>query len=137
MSDKQGAFVSGIAAEFPGVPHRHCQNHFLRDVAQPMLESDSRAKVRMRSKVRGLRSIERQILQDAFGDLFRHALMTLPLSQPIAPPGGEIGPTRLRLFDQLAVCGKRMNGITRHGRPPFPLRAVAALDAETVQPGQS
>jgi hypothetical protein len=62
MSDKQDAFVSGIAAEFPEVPHRYCQNHFLRDVAQPVLEADSHAKVRMRSKVRGLRAIEREIL---------------------------------------------------------------------------
>ncbi len=64
MSDKQDAFLSGIAAEFPGVPHRYCQNHFLRDVAQPVLEQDSHAKVKMRSKVRGLRAIERQVLQD-------------------------------------------------------------------------
>src|SRR5262249_50960940 len=35
MSDKQDAFVQGIAAEFPGVPHRYCANHFLRDVAKP------------------------------------------------------------------------------------------------------
>ena len=62
MSDKQDAFVSGIAAEFPDVPHRYCQNHFLRDVAQPVLEADSHAKVRMRSKVRGLRAIERELL---------------------------------------------------------------------------
>jgi hypothetical protein len=62
MSDKQDAFVSGIAAEFPDVPHRYCQNHFLRDGAQPVLEADSHAKVRMRSKVRGLRAIEREIL---------------------------------------------------------------------------
>jgi hypothetical protein len=63
MSDKQDAFVSGIAAEFPGVPHRYCQNHFLRDVAKSMLEEDSHAKVKMRSKVRGLRAIERDTLQ--------------------------------------------------------------------------
>lgn len=62
MSDKQDAFVSGVAAEFPGVPHRYCQNHFLRDVAKPVLEADSHVKVRMRSKVRGLRTIEREIL---------------------------------------------------------------------------
>jgi hypothetical protein len=29
-SDKQDAFVTGIAAEFPGVPHRYGVNHFLR-----------------------------------------------------------------------------------------------------------
>jgi len=62
MSDKQEAFVRGIAAEFPGVPHRYCANHFLRDVAKPVLEADSRAKVQMRRKVRGLRTIEREVL---------------------------------------------------------------------------
>lgn len=64
MSDKQDAFVSGIAAEFPDVPHRYCQNHFLRDLAKPMLEQDSHAKVQMRKKVRGLRAIEKQVLAD-------------------------------------------------------------------------
>ena len=62
MSDKQHAFVRGIAAEFPGVPHRYCANHFLRDTAKPVLEADSRAKVQMRRKVRGLRAIEREVL---------------------------------------------------------------------------
>jgi len=62
ISDKQEAFVRTIGEEFPGVPHRYCQNHFLRDVAQPMLEADSHAKVQMRRKVRGLRDIEREVL---------------------------------------------------------------------------
>ncbi len=64
VSDKQEAFVTGIAAEFPDVPHLYCQNHFLRDVAKPVLEQDSHAKVQMRSKVRGLRAIEREALAD-------------------------------------------------------------------------
>jgi hypothetical protein len=63
MSDKQDAFVKGIAAEFPDVPHRYCDNHFLRDVAKPVLEADSRAKVQMRQKVRGLRTIEQAVLR--------------------------------------------------------------------------
>jgi hypothetical protein len=62
MSDKQDAFVKAIAAEFPGVPHCYCQNHFLRDVAKEVLEADSHAKVQMRRKVRGLRAIEREVL---------------------------------------------------------------------------
>src|SRR6266853_3167275 len=61
MSDKQEAFVRGIASEFPGVPHRYCTNHFVRDVAKPVLDADSRAKVQMRRKVRGLRTIEREV----------------------------------------------------------------------------
>jgi hypothetical protein len=62
LSDKQDAFVTGIAAEFPEVPHRYCDNHFLRDVAKPVLEADSHAKVQMRRKVRGLRTIEQAVL---------------------------------------------------------------------------
>jgi hypothetical protein len=64
MSDKQDAFVKGIATEFADVPHRYCQNHFLRDLAKPMLEKDSHAKVALRKKVRGLRDIEKQVLED-------------------------------------------------------------------------
>jgi hypothetical protein len=63
MSDKQEAFVTGIAAGFPDVPHRYCDNHFLRDLARPVLEADSHAKARMRKKARGLRTIEQAVLQ--------------------------------------------------------------------------
>jgi hypothetical protein len=62
MSDKQEAFIKGIAAEFPEVPHRYCDNHFLRDLAKPVLEADSHAKVQMRKEVRGLRMIEQAVL---------------------------------------------------------------------------
>jgi len=64
MSDKQEAFVTAIASECPGTPHHYCSTHFLRDVAQPVLEMDSRAKVKMRCKVRGLRAIDRRVLED-------------------------------------------------------------------------
>ena len=64
ISDKQEAFVTTIAAEFPGTPHRYCDNHFLRDLAQGMLEQDSHAKVQMRKKIRGLRSLEKETLAE-------------------------------------------------------------------------
>jgi hypothetical protein len=92
LSDKQDAFVTGIAAEFPGVPHRYCVNHFLRDVAKPMLEADSHAKVKMRSKVRGLRTIEREVLQQR-RPIAAEASAVAPVATP--PAGGEppaIGP---------------------------------------------
>jgi hypothetical protein len=63
VTDKQDAFLTGIAEVFPGVHHRYCQNHFLRDVAKPVQEVDSEAKVKMRKKVRGLRAIEKDILE--------------------------------------------------------------------------
>jgi hypothetical protein len=64
MSDKQEAFVKTIASVCPGVPHRYCGNHFLRDLAKPVLELDSHAKVQMRGKIRGLRGIEREVLKE-------------------------------------------------------------------------
>jgi hypothetical protein len=64
MSDKQDAFVKTIASVCPGVPHRYCSNHFLRDLAKPVLELDSHAKVQMRGKIRGLRAIEREVLKE-------------------------------------------------------------------------
>jgi hypothetical protein len=86
LSDKQDAFVTGIAAEFPGVPHRYCVNHFMRDVAKPMLDADSHAKVKMRSKVRGLRTIEREVLQQR-RPIAAEASAVAPVATP--PAGGE------------------------------------------------
>src|SRR5258708_14125760 len=62
MREKQDAFVTGVAAAFYGARNSYCQNHFVRDLAQPVLEEDSHAKVQMRRKVRGLRTIEREVL---------------------------------------------------------------------------
>jgi hypothetical protein len=84
MSDKQDAFVKAIASEFPGTPHRYCQNHFLRDLAQPVLDVDSRAKVKMRRKVRGLRAIERRVIEER-----RQAVVPVPTLPDERPPTDE------------------------------------------------
>src|SRR3989442_2359228 len=63
-SDKQEAFVKAIATEFPGIPHRDGHNHFVRDVAKPVLDMDRQAKGTMRRKVRGWRAIERRVLAE-------------------------------------------------------------------------
>ena len=88
ISDRQDAFVTGIAAEFPDVPHRYCDNHFLRDVAKPVLEADSPAKVRMRKKVRGLRKIE----QDALKLEHVEESQDRPGIDPEASPAQDVGP---------------------------------------------
>lgn len=82
ISDKQQAFVTGIAEVFPGIAHRYCANHFLRDVAKPVLEIDGHAKVQMRRKVRGLRDVERRILSE-------RAPLT-PAVQDASPPPVEL-----------------------------------------------
>src|SRR5438270_7285626 len=87
MSDQQDAFVKGIAAEFPDVPHRYCQNHFLRDVAEEVLAADSHAKVKMRSKVRGLRAIEREVLSQQRAEA---AAAAPPLVVPVDGPVPDV-----------------------------------------------
>ena len=62
VSDKQQAFVTGIAKVFPDVPHRLCKIHFVRRLAKETRDEDGRVKVQMRKKVRGLRAIERAVL---------------------------------------------------------------------------
>jgi len=91
LSDKQEAFVTGIAAEFPGVPHRYCVNHFLRDLAKPMLAADSHAKGKMRRKVRGLRAIEREVLQQrrrSAGET--PAVAPAPTTPATPPPANQL-----------------------------------------------
>src|SRR3954447_7404456 len=101
MSDKQDAFITAIAAEFPGVPHRYCDNHFLRDLAKPVLEADSHAKVRMREKVRGLRAIEQAVLRrpkavtgDDLTPEVPHATVTTTAAADLPPatvdPAGDV-----------------------------------------------
>jgi len=93
VSDKQEAFVKGIRKVFPATPHRYCANHFLRDVAKPVLEEDSHAKVQMRRKVRGLRTIEREILEARQARSVapdpKETVPTADASPPIDPPGAE------------------------------------------------
>jgi hypothetical protein len=95
LSDRQDAFVTGIAAEFPEVPHRYCDNHFLRDVAKPVLQADSHAKVQMRKKVRGLRKIEQAVLKQQSARVSEQLGGDLPtgttvgVARPMSPPEAQ------------------------------------------------
>ncbi|HLK15550.1 MAG TPA: hypothetical protein VKT78_12165 [Fimbriimonadaceae bacterium] len=105
ISDKQKAFVTGIAEVFAGVPHRYCRNHFLRDLAKPVLERDSHAKVQMRRKVRGLRQVERRILDErrnksnlsaSSGEVVPPTPAPLSASTPAALTGASMVPGSAR-----------------------------------------
>lgn len=63
VSDKQSSIVRSVKEVFPGRPHRYCDNHFVRDAAKPITDLDSQGKVKMRSRVRGLRTIEQEVLE--------------------------------------------------------------------------
>jgi hypothetical protein len=91
VSDKQDAFVQGCDEVFPGVPHRYCHNHFIRDVAKPVLEQDSHIKVQMRKDVRGLRAIEREVLAARASSASPEVAHVPPTANP-APAARTDGP---------------------------------------------
>jgi hypothetical protein len=141
ISDKQDAFVTGVAAEFPGVPHRYCQNHFLRDVAKPVLEADSHTKVQMRQKVRGLRKIEQAVLKrqgiGASGNAARDdapATMTVTVG-PADPPPPEADPAGAVVLDYCVAVRGILNDDQGGPLQPPGLRMAQALDEvrESIQ----
>lgn len=114
MSDKQDAFVKGIARVFPDVPHRYCGKHFLRDLAKPMRKADSHAMVQMRKKVRGLRAIEREALKHR-----RQAKAQTPSSKAVtAGEAGAMGPpAQAGSSRPTADAGKRCEPRGESGQP--------------------
>jgi hypothetical protein len=123
ISDKQDAFLKCIAEEFSGVPHRYCENHFFRDLAKPVLDMDSTAKKRMRGKIRGLRALEREVLEAQQAD-----------ASPATPSSGDREKTSLLagesgdvVLDYCSVVRGILND--NHGGPYHPagVRMLEAL----------
>jgi hypothetical protein len=132
MSDQQEAFVKAIAAEFPDVPHRYCDNHFLRDLARPVLEADSHAKVRMRKEVRGLREIEQAVLRrpkaETKDDLTSDAPEATGTATAAANlPAAAVDPADSVVLDYCAAVRGILNDDQGGPLDPPGLRMAAAL----------
>jgi hypothetical protein len=141
LSDKQDAFVTGIAAEFPDVPHRYCDNHFLRDVAKPVLEADSHAKVQMRRKVRGLRKIEQAVLKQQSAQASQSLVEDDPeatvavIVEPANTPAPEVDSVNAVVLDYCAAVRGILNDDQGGPLHPPGLRMADALDEvrESIQ----
>jgi hypothetical protein len=132
VSDKQEAFVSGIAGEFPEVPHRYCDNHFLRDLARPVTDADSHAKVQMRRKVRGLRTMEQAVLahakaatSDALAPDAPGAIVAATAAA--APPPATVAPADGVVLDYCAAVRGILNDDQGGPLHPPGLRMAEAL----------
>jgi hypothetical protein len=125
VSDKQEAFVSEIAAVFPDVPHRYCANHFLRDLAKPVLEADSHAKVQMRKEVRGLRTIEQAVLKQRRGA--EEDGPAAPAQGPAAPSAAAADPAGDVILDYCAAVRGILNDDQGGPLHPPGLRMAEAL----------
>lgn len=130
ISDRQDAFVTGIAAEFPDVPHRYCGNHFLRDVAKPVLEADSHAKVQMRKKVRGLRKIEQAVLEQQKAPASEQLVEDEPATTetPPNPPASQVDSASTVVLDYCTAVRGILNDDQGGPLHPPGLRMADALD---------
>jgi hypothetical protein len=134
VSDCEGAFVKGIAAEFPDVPHRYCGNHFLRDVAKPILEADSHAKVQMRKKVRGLRKIEQAVLKEQSSQASESVVVDDPeaiaavVAEPTDKPAPEVDSANAVVLDYCAAVRGILNDDQGGPLHPSGLRMADSLD---------
>jgi hypothetical protein len=61
VSDGQLSLRRAVAAALPGVPHQLCQYHYLREAAKPIYEADRHAKKVLKTRVRGVRPLERAV----------------------------------------------------------------------------
>jgi hypothetical protein len=61
VSDGQHSLRKAVAVALPEVPHQLCHFHYLREAARPIYEADRHAKKELKKRVRGVRSIERQV----------------------------------------------------------------------------
>jgi len=58
VSDRQDVFVTTIALEFPGTPHRYSKNLFISDISKETLAINRKAQLNMRAKVKELSPLE-------------------------------------------------------------------------------
>src|SRR5206468_3532706 len=115
LSDRRDAFVTGIAAEFPDIPHRYCGNYFLREGAKPVLEAESYAKVPMRSTVRGLRKIEQAVRRQSSAQAAEHFAEQDPgatvagTGEPTNPTSPEVDSANAVVLDYCAAVRGILN----------------------------
>jgi hypothetical protein len=129
LSDCQDAFVTGIATEFPDVPHRYCANHFLRDVAKPVLEADSHAKVQMRKKVRGLRKIEQAVLkQRSSQETVDPEATATTIAEPTNTPAPEVDSANAVVLEYCTAVRGILNDDQGGPLRPPGLRMADSLD---------
>ena len=137
LSDKQKGLVPAVATLFPNHPPQFCQAHDLRNLAEPLAETDSAFKVDLRQAVRhqvgDLIRQEPQPISDRGGVLTVTGLLPSPLEVPLsscAPPPSAPLATPLSKADTVVTSLLRHTRylLTLKGRPPFRLAGLETVE---------
>jgi hypothetical protein len=57
LSDGEDTIIAALETSWPGVPRQRCQEHFLGNLAEPVLEVDSKLRKWMRNELGGLPAV--------------------------------------------------------------------------------
>jgi hypothetical protein len=98
ISDTQESLCVAVPHQRPTVPHQMCQDHDLKDVAQPVCDADRQVKKELKKKVRGIsdlarhaeqwRSKEAQVVAD--DGLAMRTVRRDDGQSPLEPPGLQL-----------------------------------------------
>jgi hypothetical protein len=153
LSDKQKGLIPAVAVVLPGVAHQFCQAHYLRNLAEPLAESDSAFNVSLRKAVR--KEVGKLITSESLNDASQDGLLTvtglLTENQPVAleaesptleidmdkdlTPGSRsavVEPSANEVSVSDAYADEVVSDLLRHvrylltfkGRPPFRLAGI-------------
>jgi hypothetical protein len=129
VSDGQESIRNAVARSLPGVPHQLCHFHYLREAARPIADADRHAKKELKTRVRGVRRIERaaEDEEDAEAEVVRGycAAVRAALTDDGLPPLAASG---LKLQDRLTRIAASLGRVSaRAGGLPGGLRKLEAL----------
>ena len=127
ISDKQSSICLAVEKELPDVPHQLCQYHYLRDMAQPICETDRKLKKQLKQKVRGIRDVERQVAhkQDDEARITRGYCIAL---REVLRDDGKypLEPAGITLYDKLTQIDASL-GRAIAQRPSVKLQRLRAI----------
>ena len=130
MSDKQSGLVPAVATMLPEAKHQFCQPHYLRNLAEPIAESDSAFKVTLRKDVRT--EVGDLIRAEKPGQQPQNGLLTITGMLPdegqpsleTSSPAVETAETSLSEEVVVQVLRHTRYLLTLTGRPPLRLAGI-------------
>jgi hypothetical protein len=139
LSDKQKGLVPAVAAILPDSRHQFCQAHYLRNLAEPLAETDAAFKMALRHSVRQqIGNVLRQDVQTAPGPagvltvtgLVPSPLATLPVRACQSPPPRGTRPASEAKADEVIIhlLSHTRYLLTLKGRPPFRLAGIETYE---------
>ena len=112
VSDGQQSIRKAVVQALPEVPHQLCHFHYLREAARPIYEADRHAKKELKKRVRGIRTIERQVeaRQDTEAEAIRGycSAVRSALTDDGRPPLEASG---LKLHERLSVISTSLGRV--------------------------